>query len=695
MMKKVSIQDLLHTYVDSGGRNVSIEQVEPYLKDPDPLNRRIAYELMNGLTGDPVYLIRCIKILKDDPEALWEYLLDYTSELKDVFVISLLMIEGMRYLDPLKHPQKLENLIFNWARLNPALKSLPEDKQVAEKILALYHDGLPVIANIFVSWILAGYKYPLFFDLDMAPYYIYNNAGLSHKFPENAWQLVEANPEEYKSYYERAMLSLYECNFEQACNYFITSVEKLLNMQDIVNAYNIIFGWYSRTEFCYEETPHLIAQIEETLYKIVKMAFEKEIKNDQLIMMSVSLYTSTCLRLTGTDYFKYDRIMELSQLYEQKILSYKNLHKILYRFSKNSTGRVNIGYAGMSLNKSHLYSSILETIKHHDSSKFNVYFYDCGMNPAMSAQFAPELTGSVTLRSVSSSPDEPRMSVAVKLAEMIYEDNIDIIIYLDWLYNIVGQAMCVLQPAPLIVQLDTTNISTGLSNVPYVLDFMGMVKASSLAHTEIPVPIPMAFFSFDLKDIHSSKSLYHLPEDSIVIYSDNTLQDLKNENTIKMLTAILKAYEDVYFVFSSPEDASSLLALFEKEGQAGKVRNLPFDGTRKSFLEKIKMCDIYIDTPGASHAQGIYTAMFYAKPVITIEAPSEALISERIGPTMLALDLCVAKNMNDYIDKLVRVIDSEDLRLKIGNQLEKIACEKFNVVNTIEELEKNYQCWRV
>lgn len=693
LMTPGSIQELLHIYVDSGGKNVSIEEVEPFLNDPDPANRRIAYELMNGLTGDPLYLIKCVPILKEDPEALWEYLLDYTSELKDVFVISLLMIEGMRNIDPLRHPQKCENLIFNWARINPLQKQLPEDAKLKEKVIALQIEALPVIANIFANWLLTGYKYPLFFDLDLAPYFIENQANLSHKFPEYAWNTLDNNPEVYKQLYDKALFALYECDFVRASSYMVSSIETLLEMGDTVNAYNVLFGWYSRTENHYEENPELLHNLEELLYKIIKIAYEKEFANDQLLLMSFSLYSAMALRLVGKKYFKPERIFELSKLHEQKILAYKKLNKITYEHPEVSDKKINIGYVGMSINKGPIYASIFELMKRHDSSKFNVFYYDCGKNPAMSAQFAPELSEHVTLRTLDARPEMLQMDLSVKLAQMINDDEVHMLVYLDWLYNIVGQTVCILQPAPLNIKIDTTNISTGLSNVPYVIDFMGMLEASKLEYMEKPVTVPLPFPELKLEGLTSKRSEYQLPEDSLILYSDNPIDELHNHSFFNVISSVLENHEDTHFAFTSYSNPQGLLNKFEEKQLHQRVSALPYDGSVKAGLEKILMCDIYLDAPGACHAQGVYSAMSMSKPVISIKPHRCALISERIAPAMLSIDLCVAENLEDFEDKLTRMVESEDLRTKTGKELKEFARQKFNIATAIMELEKHYLGW--
>ena len=688
-MTESEIQFLLHDFVNNKGKNVTVDKVSPFLKDPDPINRRIAHELMNGLTGDANYLVKCIPILKDDVEVLWEFLFDYTSELKDPYVISVLILEGLKHIDPVDNYKKAESLVCNWRRLNPYFYTLPDDHDTVIKIKDINLQALPAITNTFSNWILMGVKRPEFLEFDFFPYYLINHPGLKTKLPEYVWKSAKSEIDQYKSNYELGVFSVFEHDIVSANKYFIKASNELSSKGELFKALNLLIKWYESVGKLLRLEPELLLDIEKRLWELINLIYNsKEEKNRKLLVMSHFFYAEISLRLLHTMYFPYSRLFKLSQMFEEKI---KELISLPFKLKKKKKDKINLAFLALSINESPAGLICQNFIKKHDKEKFNLFFYDCGMVPDASHLRAKDLKQYATVKTLIPDPDGDKLSDIYNFARQIYNDDIDIIVYQDWLYNTLGHGVCALKPAPIIISLNASGISTGLTEVEYIFDYFNFLANSKLEHTEKLINLPVAFPTVSLNKKERRRKDFNIPEKSVLLYNLSLEEELNNTIFLDTIVKILKQDNEGHFAFSGYLDGKEVLAYFKSKNLLDRVTYLGEYSGREINIANIKMADIYLDNYPVSGGINSYYAMIASKPVVAFKESSNDIGMKKIGSSIVSLFECIARDQDSYIRIVLNLIKSADIRERVGKTLYERAINEFDLNNAIKAHEDFYK----
>ncbi|MEW5822465.1 MAG: hypothetical protein AB1782_19885 [Cyanobacteriota bacterium] len=666
-MTELGIQDLLHEYVESGGKNVTVDQVKPYLNDPNIVNRRVAYELMNAMTGDANYLIRCVPAIKDDLEQLWDFLLNYTSESKDVYLITLLITEAMKYIHPVTHYDMVEKLLHNWRILNPCMYELPENEEIASKVKDLHMQCLPVIANVFVNRLLVGAKGIPYFEFNYFPYYLINLPGLKISLPKYATETIKSLPDGYQSNYEMGILSVFEHDIDSANTYFLKAVKELIKKNNLLQSYNLLVTWYDSVARILDKKPDLVVEILDVLWNLSHEAFIMQPDNSELFIMSCFMYSELASKLVGTRYFNYVKILELSEIYESKFLSYKNKLKLSYNYDLSPKNKINIGILSLSINKGASGSLSIDFIKHNKSDKFNIIFYDCAMAPEISRLNIKELSEYCVVSQVDTKGKD-RLTTIVEIANKINNDKIDILLYNDWLYNVIGQAVCVMKPAPIIIALGVSGISTGLSCVSDIIDYLGIVFDSELKFTEKPAIVSLSYPEILTDKLDKTKCDIGLSQESIMLYSHSHLEKV-SEGFLEIVAMVLERTDNTIFAFSGGGESSTVMKFFKTKNLQNRVKYLEILQERELRLSIINLCDIYLNSFPFPTPEDVYYSMILEKPVVTIKPDGRDLFSNKVGHALLKFDECIASDKNDFAEKVIGLINSEENRKKLGRKL--------------------------
>lgn len=685
-MSKQTVQDLLQKFVDNDGEGVTSEEVASFLNDEDPLNKRIAHELMHNVTGDARYLVKCMAIIKDDVEALWEFLFDYTSELKDPYVITILMVEGLKYLDPIKDADKVEKIIYNWKIINPVCETLSSNLNTAFKIKNILELSLPSIATTFVNWILAGIKFKDYYEFDYFPYYLLNHVRLKYVFPDQVFKAIESMPEEHSVHFNKGILYVFQYDIESANKSFIMAAKASLKLNDVAQAYNILTLWYKSVGFILEKTPELLKDLHRAVYEIVEKAFELYADQPEIIIMTTYLYAEIAFALNKLNELDNETLMLLSSRFENKVRSYKSKYGITYEHQLKKKQKLNIAFVSQYMSKSSINSVTFDFIKYHDRDRFNVFFYDCGLNSSLSNAYREEFSKYSTIRSYEDKYKGDKIKNILELSDIMKDDSIDIVIYTDWLYNIIGHFLCSLQPAPLIISSKFDFVSTGLKSVPYVFDYLGICSSRVFANQEQLIKVPLLFADLYEKQLPASREIYEIPDQSVLLYSSNYLKNVADTTFINIISSILEQNPGAHFAFSGPGDPDQALGSFDDKGLSERATYLGDITTPKSLMSFIKMSDVYLNTISDSNVSELYSAMVASKPVLTMIGDDNNF-NAKLGQHIVSLESCIAKSHEDYVEMVTAFINSKDLRVETGNALKERYNRELEFKGALKEIE--------
>ncbi|MGD9580094.1 MAG: hypothetical protein AB7V50_01860 [Vampirovibrionia bacterium] len=670
-MSEVTVQDLLQLFVANNGGGVDAADVEPFLNDPDSLNRRIAYELMHNITGDARYLIKCLDVIKDDVEVLWEFLFDYTSELKDPYVITILMMEGLRHLDAIKDSDKAEKVIYNWRILNPFFEKLPDNEETALKIKNIYQLSLPLIANTFVNWMLAGIKYKEFYEFDYFSYYLLNHAKLKYTFPDYVFKAVESIDEKYLVDFNKAILYVFQYDVVSANESFISAAKELISLNDVVQAYNVVTLWYQSAGFMLDTMPELLKALQDIVYLIAQKAYELYSDKSEIVIMTTYFYAEIATVLYNTNKLDVDVLLQLSKKFEDTIISYKKSSNIDYKFNSSVDKPLNIGFMSQFISRHAVNSTVFDFIKHCDRDKFNVFYYDCGMNAEISSAYLDEFSQYSTIRSYNNKYKGDKFKNIVDLANQINKDKIDILIYTDWLYNIVGHAVCALKPAPVIVSANGDGVPTGLESIDYTLDYSSILASEQIIGSDKAVPYPFLYAELAEDQPEASREIFEVPENKVLLYASNYIKNIVDYRFMNVIARLLVDNPECHFVFSGPGDPDVVFNFLDDRALFDRATYLGDLPTVENFMSFVKMSDIYLNTTSSSNISEIYAAMVASVPVVTLHDSSQGYRS-LLGSYIVKDDTLIAHSFDEYIEIANNLIKSDDLRTASGKALKVI-----------------------
>jgi predicted O-linked N-acetylglucosamine transferase (SPINDLY family) len=690
-MVKSDIQELLEDYLATGGENITLEQVETFVNDPDPLNRRIAYELLYNLTGDARNLLKIIPVLKHDAEILWDFLNDYCSEIEDPYVVSVLIIEALKHIDPLKEKEKAENIILSWKQLNQNYYILPENKDVALKIKDIHLLSLPAIANTIAGWIAMGVRQPAFYEFDLFPYFLSNHSRVMITIPQQFMEATKELTDSYLSNYQLGVLSVLQSDLDAANRYFIEAARAVLSRNDPENAFNIIAKWHMAATVFLDKRPELLAALEDILWKTIHDLYLNAGQSLQAFVMSIFLYCDIASKLIGSKYFNHDHILELSQLFEKKLTLFKNKYNMSFNLKPQAKDRLNIGYMGLSINDGPSGSIVNTFIQHHNKDKFNVFFYDCGFAPHVSRNNRNKIENHCTIRSLEYKNLEDKLVDAVNFARQIYEDKIDVLIYENWLINPVGHTICCLKPAPVILRHDLTGISTGLSKVPHKLDYLGVASSSTLKYSEKLIPMPLAFPPVEKSKVGKTRGDYDIPEEAIILYASKPGETGVKGEFVDGIIQLLKANTGTYFLYSMQGDLNQIHKAFTDHQVVDRVRYAGPDFSRENLQALIEMSDIYLNPFPVSSQAEVYYAMISGCPVVAMQGKENDLFAVKIGAAMVEEETLIVNSVEEYLKKANMLINSSHMRVKLGDKLQRRAEKVFALKPVVDEHEALYR----
>lgn len=687
-MNTKCIRDFLR---DIGSYQVSdddLSKIKEALENPDPLFQRHVLELLFKITSDIRYLFNVMPLLSSNVTELWAFLNSYIPVVKDPHSVSLLIINALGNIDPVKEIKRAGDSITSWVKLNPYSSVLPEQKELAEKIILLHADSLPVIANTIVKEVVSGVKRYPFGEFLAFPYFLRNFANLNNTLPDYIKKAIAEFPDPYQSNYDLGVLSVMQYDIDSANRYFIKAARVLLNERDVDNAYNLMLKWVTHSGLCLEERPDLLKDIESVIWEIIQQAYLKASKNSHLFMMAIHFYCDLSVKLFNNGYFNLERINELSRLLEKAAIMYKNTLKIDFTFNKIKKDKLRIGILGLSLNEGAVGSVINNFVRCHDSSRFEVYFYDCGFNPVLTRIMQNDISRYATISVLDHSRFTSRFDSAMSFANLIYEDQIDILVNQDWLINPVAQIICAFSPAPVMVSTNLNGVTTGMDCIPDVLDYQGLASSSGQLFLENLINMPIAFSPLS-EDINiKAKKDIGLTEDKTLLYVSNpTFSD----RYFDLIFRLLLKHPDAYFSFSGRGNKARIFNCFRDLDFSDKIIYLGDDTSKEAVFENMNLADIYLNPFPRSSVSELYYAMLAGKTVVTMKGFVKDIYPQRIGASLVSNPICQADTFEEYFEKASNLIKSKNLRDEIGSLLHKRAVSSFNLDDFIENHQKLFE----
>jgi hypothetical protein len=360
-------------------------------------------------------------------------------------------------------------------------------------------------------------------------------------------------------------------------------------------------------------------------------------------MMSCYFYTDILLQGVGTHIFNYEKLSRVTAIYEKRVLQYKRKYNIQFSHNKKEKNKINIGFLGMSLNKEELAPLIRGFIKHHDTSAFNIAYYDCGVSTELNELLLTELHPQVSLKRLFVQNPTDRMKDAVEFSKTIHQDNIDVLIYLDWLNNPIGEAIVSFKPSPTIIKLDLSGLPSASKSIDYRIDFEAALAKSDLKSPDNLIEMPLAFPEISSLYPQKTHSTLGFSKDSIILYACHELKYLLQPGFLKALQSILAANPNVKLTYSCPHHGHFFLKAFDGLQCSSQVQYLGAGIPPEEKFANVERCDIFLSTFPVPNAQEVYYAKLLAKPLVVKQATTKDIPSMNIAAVLTGVEDCIAQ----------------------------------------------------
>ena len=283
------------------------------------------------------------------------------------------------------------------------------------------------------------------------------------------------------------------------------------------------------------------------------------------------------------------------------------------------------------------------------------------------------------------------------LIKQIYNDNLDVLIYLDIGMVPKIQILASLRLAPLQFNTWGHPITSGFKNIDYYLSGELMESKSSQNHyTEKLINLPGLGINYDFPDLSNIKK----PD---IITKNNSTIFLNLQSLFKLLPQddhiyleIVKKHPNCYFWFISATN-NSLTSLFKN-----RISKLFMDGgynfdryfyfhsrcTQNEFLGLIKESDIILDTLNWSGGNTSLEAVSLNKPIVTL--PSNFMRGRHTSGILKTLNIeeTIADTKEKYVEIAVKLANDINFRNSIISKIKKNKKKLFNDNKPIKFLEE-------
>ena len=368
------------------------------------------------------------------------------------------------------------------------------------------------------------------------------------------------------------------------------------------------------------------------------------------------------------------RNLLLAKVYSQRVeRELKSIKKSLsFTFSKKKKSKIRIGYISNGFKNFPTSQNLLRVLELHDRSKFEVYIYSFGENDksiyrVRAEKLADKFVDISTLDYYSS-------------AQVIYADQIDILIDLKGYTGDNKIQIMALKPAPIIVSLLGYVGSTGSTFTDYLIADKTVIPPTELKYyTEKVVYMPDTYWptddSIQIPDLFLERKNYFLPEKGFVFSAFLTAYKIEPIMFDVWMRILKKVKGSVLWMIVQNKTQVKNLKAEARKRNVDPDRLIFSRGENKPLhFARLKLANIALDTRIVNGHTTTTDALWAGVPVITLYGKHFA---SRVSTTMLkALELpeLTTKNPREY----------EKLAIDLATNSRKLAAIKLKLAKNIK-----------
>jgi len=330
-----------------------------------------------------------------------------------------------------------------------------------------------------------------------------------------------------------------------------------------------------------------------------------------------------------------------------------------YSSTKDPSRRLRIGYVSPDF-RNHPVASFFEgLLSHHDKNQIETFCYSCNTHSDDTTKRLRNTTDH--WRSLIRQSDQ-------HAAELIYKDNIDILVDLAGHTSHNRLPVFAYRPAPIQISYLGYPNTTGLAAIDYRLtdnwaDPEGMTDDY---YTEQLIRLPQGFLCFTPPDdAPSATKIAASNKPHTTFGSFNNFTKL-TDKTVQVWAEIIKSLPESQLIlktaaFSDPASKKHCLTLFAKAGIAAeRLELIAWCPSRADHLALYNRIDIALDTFPYNGTTTTCEALWMGVPVITLAEQKHA---GRVGVSILSqlgLEELIAEDTENYIKLAIQLAQNPE-----------------------------------
>jgi predicted O-linked N-acetylglucosamine transferase (SPINDLY family) len=377
---------------------------------------------------------------------------------------------------------------------------------------------------------------------------------------------------------------------------------------------------------------------------------------------------------------------ELVERYRQGHLQRKPL--------RTRTKPLKIGYLSYSL-KSHSVGWLARWLfQYHNHDKFQIYAY---------LVTSPNRYEPLQEWYISQVHQAYKLKTSEKIAEQVYQDEIDILIDLDSITLDTSCEVAHLKPAP----IQATWLGWDASGIPtvdyFIADPYVLPEKAQEYYAEKIWRLPQTYIAVDGFEVAVPtlrRDQLDIESDAVVYLSGQTGYK-RNADTVRLQMKILKEVPNSYFLIKGTADQESIKNFFtqmaEEEGVNGdRLRFLPLVLSEAMHRANLGIADVVLDTYPYNGATTTLETLWMCIPLVTRVGEQFAARNSYTMMMNAGITEGIAWSDEEYIEWGVRLGKDAALRQQISWRLRQSrqTAPLWNAQQFTREMEKAYeQMW--
>ena len=347
---------------------------------------------------------------------------------------------------------------------------------------------------------------------------------------------------------------------------------------------------------------------------------------------------------------------KMAKYYNNKVSSLK--HQCKFKFKRKAKPIIKIGYISGSVRLHPNAQMIMDLFSHHSRERFDYSLYSTAATD-----------DSIYAQKIMSTVDhfvDVKNLPAVKAAQKIYQDGIDILVDLSGYFNRLSSTVLSLKPAGIIIGFLDHCGTRGADYIDYILtDYTVTHLEEEKYYDEKLIFLPDTIFIASNQQIIAPKKTrqdYNLPTDKFIFTCFNSNLKLEPNSFASWMRILSKVPNAVLLLWCTDKLSQENIKNYVKEYNIDPERILFAKTEEKSVhIARLQLMDLFLDCFDCSAHCTAIDALWAGLPMVTLYGNT---VARRGGSSILkahGMQELITYSISEYEEKAVALANNPEL----------------------------------